>query len=60
MSPQSFDTCVDEGGRMSTIELSKDRYMRICYDKQGKSHAGEVKTKKGKLSHASFLNLKGD
>ena len=46
MSPQAFDKCVAEKGRVRTITLKGDRYMRICYDKEGKSHAGEVRKKK--------------
>jgi len=46
--PEDFDKCVREGGRVSTMSLSKGRYMRVCYDKEGKSHAGEVKHKKRK------------
>ena len=42
--PESFDKCVNEGGRVRTIKLKGGRYMRICY-LNGKSHAGEVKTK---------------
>lgn len=44
--PADFDKCVKEGGRVRTLKVGKDRYMHICYDKAGKSHAGEVKTKK--------------
>ena len=44
--PANFDKCVSEGGRVRTMTLKGGRYMRVCYDKQGKSHAGEVKTKK--------------
>ena len=29
------------------IKIGKDKYMRVCYDKDGKSHSGEVKTPKG-------------
>lgn len=43
--PEDFDRCVREGGRVRTKKLSGDRYMRICWDKAGKSHAGEVKSK---------------
>ena len=47
--PAAFDKCVEEGGRVRTMVLKKGRYMHVCYDKDGKSHAGEVKqTKKGK------------
>jgi len=48
MSPQAFDKCVNEGGRVRTMPLSKGRYMKVCYDKDGKSHSGEVHTKKKK------------
>ena len=43
--PADFDKCVREKGRVRTLSLKGDRYMRVCY-KDGKSHAGEVKTKK--------------
>ena len=46
--PEGFDKCESEGGKVKTMSLSKGRYMKICYDKAGKSHAGEVHTKKGK------------
>ena len=48
MSPKDFDMCQAEGGRVRTMKLKGGRYMHICYDKQGKSHAGEVKTGKSK------------
>ena len=41
--PIGFDECVAEGGRITTKKLSNGRYMHICYDKAGKSYAGEVK-----------------
>jgi len=46
--PADFDKCQAEGGRIRTIKVGKGRYMHVCYDKAGKSHAGEVKTKKAK------------
>ena len=49
--PKDFDTCVAENGRVRTMKLKGGRYMHVCYDKQGKSYAGEIKTgqaKKGK------------
>ena len=46
--PEDFLKCKNEGGRIRTMPLSKGRYMKICYDKNNKSHAGEVKTKKEK------------
>jgi len=53
--PADFEKCVREGGRVRTIAVKghPNKYMHVCYDKAGKSHAGEVKTKK-----ASELFLK--
>ena len=45
--PADFEKCVNEGGRVRTMTLKGGRYMRICYDKAGKSHAGEVRQSKG-------------
>ena len=44
--PADFDKCVAGGGRVRTKDLGNGKYMHICWDKEGKSHAGEVKTKK--------------
>jgi len=43
--PAGFDRCVKNGGRVRTKKLSGGRYMHICF-LNGKSYAGEVKTKK--------------
>ena len=53
--PADFEKCKREGGRVRTIAVKgqPDKYMHVCYDKAGKSHAGEVHTKK-----ASELFLK--
>ena len=48
MSPQDFDKCVSGGGRVRTQKVGKNKYRHICWDKEGKSHAGEVKTKERK------------
>ena len=45
MSPQAFDNCQKNGGRIGTITLKNNRYMRVCY-LNGKSHPGEVKKTK--------------
>ncbi len=42
--PADFERCVKEGGRVRTKELGNGKYMHICF-KDGKSYAGEVKTK---------------
>ena len=43
--PRDFERCVKNGGRVRTKKLSGGRYMHICF-LNGKSYAGEVKTKK--------------
>ncbi len=49
MSPQAFDKCVADKGRVRTITLKGGRHMPICYPKGGGSSiAGEVKKTKGK------------
>ncbi len=44
--PKSFEDCVKNGGKVVTKKLKNNRYMHICYDKNGNSYSGEVKTKK--------------
>lgn len=44
--PADFDRCVAQGGRVRTKKVGKGKYMHICWDKNNKAHAGEVKTKK--------------
>jgi len=46
--PAGFDKCRAEGGRIITKKLSGNKYIHICYDAKGKSHAGEVKLRKPK------------
>ncbi len=53
MSPEAFDKCVRENGRVRTISLKGDKFLRVCF-KGGKSFSGEVRTKK-KQSKADFL-----
>jgi steroid 5-alpha reductase family enzyme len=43
--PAGFDKCQSEGGRIRTKTIGGGKYLHICFDKQGKSHAGEVKMK---------------
>ena len=45
--PAGYENCVAKGGRVRTKSLSKGRYMHICF-MNGKSYAGEVKTKEVK------------
>lgn len=51
--PADFDRCVSDGGRVRPITLKGGKYMYTCYDKKGKSHSGEVKTKKSKGNERS-------
>lgn len=44
--PKQFEDCISSGGNVITKNLGKDKYMHICYDKNGKAHKGEIKTKK--------------
>lgn len=44
--PKEFENCVKNGGRVRTKKLKNGRYMKICYDKNGNSHPGEIKKKK--------------
>ncbi len=46
--PADFDKCVTEGGRVRTMKVKGGQHMKICFDKAGKSHAGEVKAKEKK------------
>lgn len=41
--PADFDKCARDGGNIRTEKLKSGKYFHICYDKNGKSHAGEVK-----------------
>jgi hypothetical protein len=44
--PAAFEKCVKNGGKVRTKKLGGGKYMHICY-LNGKSYAGEVKTKLG-------------
>ena len=46
--PEGFDRCQKAGGRIRTMKVKGGRYMKICFDKAGKSHAGEVHKKESK------------
>lgn len=43
--PAPFNACVKNGGRVRTMPVGKGKYMHVCFI-NGKSYAGEVKTKK--------------
>lgn len=46
--PRGFDNCVNQGGRVITKRLSKNRYIHICYADNGKSYSGKVKKRRKK------------
>lgn len=41
--PADFKKCIKKGGKVITIKPKADTYINVCYDKQGKAHAGEPK-----------------
>ena len=43
--PRDFERCVKNGGRVRRKTLKDNKYINICF-LNGKSYAGEVKTKK--------------
>lgn len=49
--PQAFNECIKNGGRVRTKNLSGGRYIHICF-LNGKSYAGEVKTKQKEKKNA--------
>ena len=55
--PKEFDDCVKSGGKVRTKNLKGNKFIRICYDKKDKAHAGEVMTRK-KKSKAQKLEQK--
>ena len=44
--PADFDKCVKDGGRVRTMKIGKDKTAHVCYDRNNKSHMGEIKSKK--------------
>jgi len=60
--PADFTKCVKNGGKVVTKKLKGGKYMNICYDKDGNSYQGEVKTiKKGKSKkHYAKKKRNGD
>lgn len=50
--PKDFMDCQKSGGKVVTKSLKGNRYIHICYGKDGKSYTGEVKTRKKKKTKA--------
>jgi hypothetical protein len=53
--PKGFNDCVKAGGRVVTKKLKGNKYLHICYDKSGKAHSGEVRTKKKENKKAKAI-----
>ncbi|MCK4454469.1 hypothetical protein KAW18_00125 [candidate division WOR-3 bacterium] len=58
MAPTPFNKCVKNGGKIVTKQLKNNKYMHICYDKDGKAYPGEIKTKKKKTTSGWFNKSK--
>lgn len=58
--PKDFEDCVRSGGRLVTKTLKDGKYLHICYDKDGNSYSGEVKTKKKKKTSNSNVKIIND
>ena len=58
--PADFDQCVRSGGKVRTMPIkdNPDKYMHVCI-LNGKSHAGEVKTKKEMAEENVYLQSLG-
>lgn len=41
--PKAFTDCVKNGGKVITKKIKGGKYIKICYDKEGNAHPGEVK-----------------
>ncbi len=48
--PKAFESCVESGGRVRTINPKKGTHFRLCF-KDGKTFRGEIKRTKGSVSN---------
>jgi hypothetical protein len=55
MSPQNFVSCINSGGKVVTKQLKDNKFVHICYGKDGKSYTGEIKTRKKKKAKAKAM-----
>ena len=56
--PKDFMDCTKNKGKVVTKQLKGNRYVLICYGKDGKSHTSEVKTKKKKTAKVTIEKAK--
>jgi putative hemolysin len=40
--PKDFLDCAKNGGKVKTKKLKVGKFIRICYEKDGNSYAGEI------------------
>lgn len=52
--PKDFMDCVANKGKVVTKQLKGNKYILICYGKNGKSYTSEVKTKKKKAAKVTI------
>lgn len=68
MSNKEFEDCVKNGGKLKTKNIKGNRYINICYDKEGNSYASRVMVREtdsdqisdkenGKVSKEALLEL---
>lgn len=38
----AFEACVLKGGRTTAVKLKGGKYLRVCYDENGKAHTGPI------------------
>lgn len=46
--PKDFMDCVKNKGKVVTRNLKENKYIKICYDKEGNSYSGVVKIRRKK------------
>lgn len=45
MTQKDFNNCAKNGGKVKIKDLKNNKYIKICYDKVGKSHSSRVMKK---------------
>ena len=56
MSLKSFNDCAKSGGKVKVKNLKNNKYIDICYDKQGKAYPSKVMSKKNKDGPVDLKN----
>lgn len=50
-----FEKCIKAGGKIIIKRLKYGRYVRVCFDKKGKAHSGEIKKRKKNKSNEKIV-----